>query len=378
MTDPDRGLLAVLSVPAGHPYVANSIAVPGEVDDGLLVLPDVLPPGRPGGQWWPPVALDPATLERWLEQGWGEHAQSIDLVHVHFGFEGVDPADLQACAQLLRDHGVPLVLTVHDLRNPHLADDDGYAARLDLLVGAADALITLTGAAADQIQQRWGRPATVIAHPHVAPLRRIVESGPRRAGDALRVLLPLKSLRANTLTAGQVHQVVEVVRASGCELEVSIHPEALDPAFLRHDPQLAELLVRLGQGDESGAGSAQLRVHQRLDDEAFLDELQAPDLVILPYRFGTHSGVLEACRDVHTVALVPEVGCYDSQAPSITYQPHDIAGTLPAGLAAMRGQGGTTAPPGWFVDRQGRHEQALQVRRAHRRVYAALTAGASA
>ena len=43
------------------------------------------------------------------------------------------------------------------------------------------------------------------------------------------------------------------------------------------------------------------------DDELW-DYLSSLDLCVLPYRFGTHSGWLEACVDLGTGVLVPNVG----------------------------------------------------------------------
>ena len=47
--------------------------------------------------------------------------------------------------------GKGVVVTVHDLRNPHIKDPAAQLSRLDALVPAADAVITLTQGAADAI-----------------------------------------------------------------------------------------------------------------------------------------------------------------------------------------------------------------------------------
>ncbi|WP_257478703.1 glycosyltransferase family 1 protein [Acidipropionibacterium jensenii] len=364
----------MLTVPAGHPYVSTSIGPVERVDDGVLVLPDVLPADRPDGQWWPPVALDPSALSAWLGAKGHPSGRRIDVVHVHFGFEGIGLDDLDACLALLEAHDVPLALTVHDLRNPHVEQDDQYAPRLDRLVRAADVLLTLTPAAAGQVRAQWGRDCLVIPHPHVAPLDRIATvAGPRPRSGPLRVGLSMKSLRANTLSAVQVAEVADMVLAAGAVLEVGVHREALDAGFVRHDPAMATLLERLDDTD-----GITVTVHDRLDDEAYLDGLARHDVLVLPYRFGTHSGVLEACRDVGTIAVAPSVGCYTSQAHCPEYDPDDITGTLPSALAeATRMLAGDSAADGWFVDRRGRTRQAAAVRRAHRDAYATAVAAAT-
>lgn len=71
------------------------------------------------------------------------------------------------------------MVTVHDLRNPHLEDDVPHAERLNLLLNEADAVVPLTQSVAAEIRGRWGREGVVLPHPHVAPLDRIGGVGPR-------------------------------------------------------------------------------------------------------------------------------------------------------------------------------------------------------
>ena len=40
---------------------------------------------------------------------------------------------------------------------------------------------------------------------------------------------------------------------------------------------------------------------------------------VLPYRFGTHSGWLEACRDLGTTVVAPDCGYFADQGPVLTY-----------------------------------------------------------
>jgi hypothetical protein len=40
---------------------------------------------------------------------------------------------------------------------------------------------------------------------------------------------------------------------------------------------------------------------------------------VLPYRFGTHSGWLEACRDLGTTVIAPSCGFYQEQGPVLGY-----------------------------------------------------------
>ncbi len=54
-----------------------------------------------------------------LDPAWVRDAEDVDIFHVHFGFDSRSPAALRELVAELRRRGIPLVYTVHDLRNPH-------------------------------------------------------------------------------------------------------------------------------------------------------------------------------------------------------------------------------------------------------------------
>ena len=108
----------VASVPAGHVYVRHLVRP--TAGDGVTRLPDPRPRPtsrtRSGGR------------RAMLERGWvDEHADEFDVMHVHFGFDAVSPERPARARRRPAPHGKPLVLTVHDLRNPH--HDEPRAAR---------------------------------------------------------------------------------------------------------------------------------------------------------------------------------------------------------------------------------------------------------
>jgi hypothetical protein len=174
-------------VPASHVYVRH-LADPAGVD-AVRRLSDPVPrDGRkvPGG-WWPPLMLEP---------GWvTENRDRFDVFHVHFGFDAIAPEDLREVVGELKRHNKPLVYTVHDLRNPHHPERTAHDEQQDVLVAAANALITLTPGAARAVSERWGRNAVVLPHPHVLDSVRIGRPRPRRGPFV--VAMHAKSVRAN-------------------------------------------------------------------------------------------------------------------------------------------------------------------------------------
>ena len=290
-------MIVVASVPAAHPYV-RAITDPEDV----LLLDDPRPPGATlPDQWWPPRFLDPDYLS--AESGY------FDVMHVHFGYDSTPPAVLRDVAALLAARRAPLVVTIHDLHNPHFADPRDHLDRLDVLIPAADAVVTLTPGAADAIAGRWGRRAGVLPHPHVLPLAAI--GADRRACGAPVVAVHAKSLRANI----DPLPVLDALLAAGdpaWQLRLDVDREALD------GPRAGVLTAdRL---DELTGRGVDVRVHARFTDEELQDYLGEIDALVLPYRFGTHSGWVEACYDAGVAAVVPDCGFFGEQHGDPTYR----------------------------------------------------------
>ncbi|GAA1094723.1 glycosyltransferase family 1 protein [Pseudonocardia alni] len=334
--------MRVASVPTAHPYVA-SLHHPE-----VVRLPDPPVPGARPGVWWPSPWLDADHLRA--------HAADVDLLHVHFGFDDRTPDQLRALVAALGETGVPLVLTVHDLRNPHHADPAPHAAALDVLVPAAAGLVTLTPGAAARIRERWGREALVLGHPAVVGPEWLRRPRPRRA-DGFVVGLHAKSHRTNADPVG-VARALAATAPPDVRLRVDAHDDARGRAVanaLRDEPRL------------------ELRVHPPFDDDALHTYLQELDVSVLPYRWGTHSGWLEACHDLGTTALVPDVGHFREQAPCLTYTLTDD-GPDRASLGAAVALAHRTRPT-WRVDPGDRERRRAEVADAHAREYRRVLAG---
>ncbi|WP_050346782.1 glycosyltransferase [Arsenicicoccus sp. oral taxon 190] len=309
-------MIRVASIPGTHPYVAQVLPRVAAADypqlpvgptrepagaGGAARLPDPLPAGRwpAEGVWWPP---------RMLEPGWiAEHASDIDVVHLHFGFEGRTTGQLQEWLAVLGDHDLPLVLTAHDLANPHLRDQTPHLAALDVLVPAASHVLTLTPAAAQQLRERWGVRAQVVPHPQVVDDGTILATQRGPSGMQPRVGMHLGAVRANVDPAPWVPDLVRATERAGAVLEVVVNDEVL-----RGDDR-RQAVVRAVEDELAGQEHARLRHVRRMSDPELHAWVAALDVAVLPYQHGTHSGWLEMCWDLGTSVLVPAVGCYAEQ-----------------------------------------------------------------
>lgn len=348
--------IRVLSVPAGHVYVQH-LSRPG---DDVVRLPDPLVPGDvPAAQWWPPPALDPGWVRR--------HHDRFDLAHLHFGFDGRSPAELESWVAALREHDKPFVYTVHDLRNPHHASSGLHQEQLDVLIPAADALITLTPGAAEVIARRWRRGVHTLPHPHVVPADLLAAAGtePASAGDeAFVVGVHLKSLRANMAPVPVLESLAAVVPGlPGGLLRIDVHTDVMTSGTRQHDPTVAALVERLGERP-----GIEVHVHDFYSDDELWAYLGGLDLSVLPYRFGTHSGWLEACHDLGTTVLAPDCGFYDEQRPCLSF------GLNPDGFDADSLVGAVLDAhhrrPRWRAAREDREAERTRLAADHRSLYA--------
>ncbi|MGN6613238.1 MAG: PaaI family thioesterase, partial [Angustibacter sp.] len=82
--------------------------------------------------------------------------------------------------------------------------------------------------------------------------------------------------------------------------------------------------------DLAHRGLVDLHVHDYFTDEELWAYLQGLDVSVLPYRFGTHSGWLEACHDLGTWVVAPDCGFYAEQRTVLSYAA-DNALTFAAG-----------------------------------------------
>ncbi|WP_422743126.1 glycosyltransferase family 1 protein [Mycobacterium sp. WMMD1722] len=348
-------MIAVASVPAAHPYV-RTITDP----DSVVLLDDPRPVGATlPGQWWPPRLLEPDYL--------AGHADRFDVLHVHFGYDSTPPAVLREVIAVLNAGRTPLVVTVHDLHNPHFADPREHLARLDVLIPAADAVVTLTAGAADAIADRWGRRATVVAHPHVLALDAV--GAPRPVRTVPVVAVHAKSLRAN-IDPLPVLEVLLAAEEPAWRLRLDVDDDA-------HRSARAGVLPpqRL---DDLRARGVEVRVHPRFTDAQLQQYLTEIDALVLPYRFGTHSGWVEAGHDAGVAVIVPRCGYLHEQHgdPSYEYRTDEAQGLIAAirtGLAAAQ-----PLCEGDPDRRRQRERQLRDVRREMTRLYRTVLANADA
>jgi hypothetical protein len=284
---------------------------------------------------------------RWLDPGYlAAHAGEVDVVHVHGGFGHLPEDEVVSWTDTVRRTGVPLVTTVHQLRDPAQVSRRRHDAHLAALLATAEVVLTLTPGAADEIAERFGRTAIVVAHPSLA------SPVPDLGGERGLVGLPLHAPRpALPDPAGVVRAALSGAVNGGGRLRVFVDDGVDAPPVPAAGDSLEYVLRK---------------------DDGWAAQLQELHVAVLPECCGTHSRDLELCRDVGTRVVAPSCGWFaDQWSDVVTYDNDEERGLDPVSLDGAVAAA-LTRPAPRPADRGWRDEQRAAVQAVHEQVYAQL------
>jgi hypothetical protein len=306
----------------------------------------VLPPGvdHVGPDAVPSAWLDPCYL--------AAHAYDVDVLHVHTGYGHLDPHTMEAWTETVRRIGIPLVVTVHQLRDPAQRTRFRHDAHVAALLSTAELVLTLTPGAAEEISGRFGRTPIVVAHPSITVPD--PDLGGERGLVGVR-LGPASSALPEPLAV--VRAALSGAVSGGGRLRVLVAES--DAVFL--DDAVRAL---------ADAGDLELVVH----DGDLPRHLQRLHVAVLPERCGTHSRDLEICRDVGTRVVAPGSGWFAHQWSEVVTYGHDEATGLDAVSLTAAVGAALARPMPRPADRAWRAEQRTAVQQVHAEVYAHVAA----
>ncbi|GAB3273066.1 glycosyltransferase family 4 protein [Kineosporia babensis] len=258
----------------------------------------------PGSAPRPPAAFDPA----WL----ASNLDDMQVVHVHALAPRMNAEHAQAAVEATRRAGRPLVVTAYHLSDPTGLDEAGYAQQLDVLLPAADQVITLTEPAAAEIARRWSVAADVQPHPHAVDFVRMRRERPARSQNGPFVVgVHLGSLRLPSDPVAVVAALAQAAReVAQVRLVVFAHDHLLDSDSTRYDPATIREIDRLVQ-----AAGGTVKAHRPMTDSQLWDNIFGLDAALVPPFFGSHSVWPEACFDLGTQAIMPAANHAAQQQP---------------------------------------------------------------
>jgi hypothetical protein len=302
------------------------------------------------------VRVDPSTPSPWLDVTHLEaHADEVDVLHLHTADPGVAALAGQCWAETVRRLGLPLVVTVHRLPPADArgctAADAGHDAHLEAVLSTAEVVLTLTPGAADEIADRFGRTAIVVAHPSVAVPD--ADRGAERGLVGLRLRPPAPGVPdAGALARAALSGAV----SGGGRLRV-----------LTDDARSAGAVVRR----LADRGELELVVHAADELPGQLQELH---VAVLSEPCGTHSRDLEICRDVGTRVVAPRCGWFADQWSEVVSYGTDGPGGLDALSLTGAVEVALTGPMPLPADQGWREEQRAAIRQVHAAVYRQVAA----
>ena len=293
----------------------------------------------------------------WLDADFlAAHAAEVDVLHVHSGYGHLPAAAVQKWTETVRRLGIPLVVTVHQLRDPDQRSRVRHDRHLAALLSTAEVVLTLTPGAADEIADRYGRTAIVVAHPSVAVP--VPDLGADRGLVGLVLRGPSPALPD---PAALVRAALSGAVSGGGRLRVLLGGDG-DPDTVV--PGLAALV----------AGGAVELVTPARDDAAWAAELQQLHVAVLAEQCGTHSRDLEVCRDVGTRVVAPSCGWFADQWSDVVTYGNDECGGLDAVSLSVAVTVALARPAPRPADRAWRAEQQEAIRQVHARVYEQVAA----
>lgn len=314
---------------------------------GGAYLDAVLPEGA--------VRVGPATSPSpWLD---ADHlvaaAAEVDVLHVHSGHQAIGGTELEAWTAAVRRTGIPLVVTVHQLRPAEGDSPARHRAQLAALLATAEVVLTLTPGAADEIADRYGRTAIVLAHPSLAAPTPGIGRETRLVGLHLGRLGPGIAQPAALVAGCAVRRGLRRWPVAG--RRPPRRRPGRRPARARRVRRRRDLELRRG------------RPH---DATGWIRNLQELHVSVLPHRACTHSSWVELCRDAGTRVVVPRGGHLTQQWSDAVVYDNDTRTGLDATSLSSAVVAALTRPAPGRADRAWRASQRAAVRQVHAQVYA--------
>jgi glycosyltransferase involved in cell wall biosynthesis len=279
----------VAHLPARTPY-ARKLA-----GGGLTIVNSTSTPQAP--------AVPQDMSFRWLREQ--PSFDFFDVLHVH-SVELAADQDIEAVLDRCERDGKRVVCTIHDVTPMFSSDEAAYAEQLRMLADRKISLITLTEGAATALRHALGpqHPVTVVPHGQVLPLDdprwRTQRAHPD--GDSPTRFAMYGGFRPNRYMFPVVANLLFGTLSRPAS--VSILTRAVSPVELDTNRDLGAVI--------NAALARPERVDLRLSpfphDDEIADFLLSADALVLPYRWGTHSGQLELAFDLGIVPVVADVG----------------------------------------------------------------------
>jgi glycosyltransferase involved in cell wall biosynthesis len=288
-------IVRVLHLPFRTPYVQKLVAPSIHVVNGSC-----LPDGE--------VVPDDVTFE-WLAGR--DSFDFFDVLHIHFfEFSPVEVinAVLEKCVYKKRR----VVATIHDLSPMFNDSKEAFENKLRKICSACAGIIALTEGSANkliEIVNLQGIEARLSVIPHgfvLDPGHRLWGKG--RPCSHTVVYALYGSFRPNRDTYTLLLNWVYGLQEFDVQLKILCRP--LSPCDLESQSLMLNEVFGL---IESNNSRVRIAMRPFPTDEEVVEFLAECDVLIMPYRWGTHSGQLELAFDLNLIPVIADNGYYAEQ-----------------------------------------------------------------
>lgn len=250
----------------------------------------------------------------------GKHAQKIitknyspdsyDLVHIHFSFDNVPLDDFENFLKYFKSIKKPIIWTTHSLESLRIKGL-GKGRYQRLLFDYADQLISPTQGCKNFIISKYGlhkRDIEVILLGYMSSPLDVKRVSKRVEKERNIFTILIGSFRQNKEVFQSVINFLQCKNLEDCKLQLLYRP--INP-YLESHKRLNEQMITFFN----------LTLHPRIinislpfiPDDTVTEAFLRSHAVILPYKWGTHSGQIELAKDCGCHVVVTDVGFYKEQ-----------------------------------------------------------------
>lgn len=282
--------MRVLSLPSRHPYTSKLNV------NGIVFV-------NPNDDLFSSGLCSPEYLNK------NHPPSSYDIVHIHFSFDRLTLEKFENILKYFRSHRKPIVWTAHSRESQRIRNY-GEGRYQQLLFHYADRVISPTKRAVKWLEKRYGRhhhAIVVIPLGFMADPRDIKRLQKKAKKDPLLFTMLIGEFRQNKEFVQSIINFLQCSDLADYRLQLIFKPMSLYDDIGRISDEMSFFYL--------------LMQHPRIETlsrpEITNDELNSAFLrshaIILPYRWGTHSGQIELAKDCGCHVVASNVGFYKEQ-----------------------------------------------------------------
>lgn len=232
---------------------------------------------------------------------------TYDVVHFHFEYYFIPLEVLEKILQYFKDKGKPIVWTCHDRSS--LLEEKADRKHEKMLFENADAVITLTSGCSRWLHKQFGRHrggVEVIPHGYIAHPAVVESESKKIKKDRNLFTMHVGDFRKSKDYVQSIRDFLSCSQLANVRLQIIFRPINIYPddevryqletfSTLTNHPRIIKICM------------------PHIQDDILTRVFLASHAVILPYKWGTHSGQLELARDCGSHVVASDVGFYKEQ-----------------------------------------------------------------